>query len=69
MDFCCPRGVPCDQPMASPARERDLPVDRLPPGVGDPLYFSWAFKRHYGEAPVAYRARIRGAAEGMGAVT
>ena len=126
--------------MASPARESDLPVDRLPPGAaspvevllledatfgadaqgarephrhgchelfwtragawrhlidgrpwpvepgtvtpdltvgeiafrtgfGDPLYFLRAFRRHYGAAPVAYRARIRGAAEGMGAVT
>ncbi len=29
-------------------------------GYGDPLYFSRAFKRHSGEAPMAYRARVRG---------
>ena len=29
-------------------------------GMGDQLYFSRAFKRHYGEAPVAYRGRSRG---------
>ena len=29
-------------------------------GFHDQLYFSRAFKRHYGEAPVAYRARQRG---------
>jgi AraC family transcriptional regulator, transcriptional activator of pobA len=29
-------------------------------GLGDQLYFSRAFKRHYGESPVAYRDRLRG---------
>jgi AraC family transcriptional activator of pobA len=29
-------------------------------GYDDPLYFSRAFKRHFGEAPLAYRAHARG---------
>ena len=29
-------------------------------GYADPLYFSRAFKRHVGEAPMAYRERARG---------
>jgi AraC family transcriptional regulator, transcriptional activator of pobA len=31
-------------------------------GYEDPLYFSRAFKRHHGEAPMAYRERLRGGA-------
>jgi AraC family transcriptional regulator, transcriptional activator of pobA len=29
-------------------------------GFSDPLYFSRAFKRHHGESPTGYRARLRG---------
>jgi len=29
-------------------------------GFDDQLYFSRAFKRHHGEPPMAYRARVRG---------
>jgi AraC family transcriptional activator of pobA len=32
-------------------------------GFSDPLYFSRAFKRHYGESPTGYRARVRGHAK------
>jgi AraC family transcriptional regulator, transcriptional activator of pobA len=32
-------------------------------GFSDPLYFSRAFKRHYGESPTGYRARLRGSAK------
>jgi AraC family transcriptional activator of pobA len=35
-------------------------------GFADPLYFSRAFKRHYGEAPMTYRARQRGRAPAAG---
>ena len=31
-------------------------------GYDDQLYFSRAFKRHYGEPPMAYRERLRGRA-------
>jgi AraC family transcriptional activator of pobA len=33
-------------------------------GFADQLYFSRAFKRHYGEPPMAYRARTRGVSAG-----
>jgi AraC family transcriptional regulator, transcriptional activator of pobA len=33
-------------------------------GFSDQLYFSRAFKRHYGEPPMAYRARVRPARAG-----
>jgi AraC family transcriptional activator of pobA len=32
-------------------------------GLGDQLYLSRAFKRQYGESPLAYRERLRGGAE------
>jgi AraC family transcriptional regulator, transcriptional activator of pobA len=45
-------------------RFTDLTVQQvaLRVGYGDPLYFSRAFKRTFGEAPIAYRARARGRA-------
>ena len=43
-------------------RFTDLTVQAIGHRVGfrDPLYFSRAFKRHQGEAPQAYRARVQG---------
>jgi AraC family transcriptional regulator, transcriptional activator of pobA len=43
-------------------RFTDLTVGEIARRVGfdDPLYFSRAFKRHQGEAPQAYRARVQG---------
>ncbi len=46
-------------------RFTDLTVGEIAHRVGydDPLYFSRAFKRHAGEAPMAYRDRVRGRAD------
>jgi AraC family transcriptional regulator, transcriptional activator of pobA len=43
-------------------RFTDLNVQQVALQVGydDPLYFSRAFRRHFGESPMAYRARSRG---------
>jgi AraC family transcriptional regulator, transcriptional activator of pobA len=43
-------------------RFTDLNVQQVAQRVGydDPLYFSRAFKRHFGDSPMAYRARARG---------
>jgi AraC family transcriptional regulator, transcriptional activator of pobA len=43
-------------------RFTDLNVQQVALRVGydDPLYFSRAFKRHFGDSPVAYRAHARG---------
>jgi AraC family transcriptional regulator, transcriptional activator of pobA len=45
-------------------RFSDLTAQQIAQRVGfsDPLYFSRAFKRHHGESPTAYRARVRGSA-------
>ena len=42
-------------------RFSDLTAQQIAQRVGfsDPLYFSRAFKRHHGESPTAYRARVR----------
>jgi AraC family transcriptional activator of pobA len=54
-----------DRVMAEAARLlrfTDLTVGEVAYRVGyeDPLYFSRAFKRHSGEAPIAFRARTQG---------
>lgn len=43
-------------------RFTDLSVQEIAQrtGFADPLYFSRAFKRHFGDAPQAYRARVEG---------
>jgi AraC family transcriptional regulator, transcriptional activator of pobA len=43
-------------------RFSDLTAQQIAHRVGfsDPLYFSRAFKRHWGEAPTGYRSRVRG---------
>ncbi len=43
-------------------RFTDLTVQEIGHRTGfrDPLYFSRAFKRHQGESPLAYRARVQG---------
>ena len=43
-------------------RFTDLTVQQVALRVGydDPLYFSRAFKRHFGDSPMAYRAQSRG---------
>jgi AraC-like DNA-binding protein len=43
-------------------RFTDLTAQEIAQRVGydDPLYFSRAFKRRYGESPSAYRERVQG---------
>jgi AraC family transcriptional regulator, transcriptional activator of pobA len=43
-------------------RFSDLTAQQIAHRVGfsDPLYFSRAFKRHWGESPTGYRSRVRG---------
>ena len=52
-------------------RYTDLTVGEIAFRVGfeDQLYFSRAFKRHRGEAPTAYRARLREGADPLSAAT
>jgi len=47
-------------------RFTDLTIGQVAHRVGyeDPLYFSRAFKRHFGEAPMAYCARLQGKSMG-----
>jgi AraC family transcriptional activator of pobA len=57
-----------DRVMTEAARHlrfTDLTVQQaaLRVGYDDPLYFSRAFKRHFGQAPMAYRARSRGSSD------
>ena len=59
------KGLITDRRMLEAARLlrfTDLTVGEIAfrAGFADQLYFSRAFKRHYGEAPIAYRARLRG---------
>jgi AraC family transcriptional regulator, transcriptional activator of pobA len=54
-----------DRVMAEAARllrftDRNVQQVALQVGYDDPLYFSRAFKRHFGESPMAYRAQSRG---------
>jgi AraC family transcriptional activator of pobA len=57
-----------DRVMTEAARHlrfTDLTVQQVALRVGydDPLYFSRAFKRHFGQAPMAYRAQSRGSSD------
>jgi AraC family transcriptional regulator, transcriptional activator of pobA len=54
-----------DRVMSEAARllrftDRNVQQVALQVGYDDPLYFSRAFKRHFGESPITYRAQSRG---------
>jgi AraC family transcriptional regulator, transcriptional activator of pobA len=54
-----------DRVMSEAARllrftDRNVQQVALQVGYDDPLYFSRAFKRHFGDSPMAYRAQSRG---------